>query len=313
VTPAGVLVRPPVEEDRVRDIAEGPPVQSSVAGHDPPQRVHVGAQILDALGQLRPRVPDRAQQLAGDAVAGDRAQEHGELGAPPQGHPATAALRERLLIDVLPHPLGTGTQKLVHHARVQRPRRDRIDIDAVRAQLLRQRLGEAHDAGLGGRVGAEPGQWLGGPSARELDDLAMAAFGEVGHQLACEQHRAEQVDLHGPRPLQPVRLIDPALRAIHSGIGDEDRHLSQTAQRELHQPVHVCGAGHVGHSAQHLLIASSPPAKLGESALQRHGIAPADADAAHPLVEIRAGDLQTQPLTGSRDQRGAPGHGVAHR
>src|ERR1700677_1511785 len=95
-------------EAGISDLA---PVQAAVAWHDPPQGVDVGVEILAPLGQLPPRVPDGAQQLAGDAVAGWRAEEDRELGRLLGRHPAAALLLERALVDPLPQQLRPGVEQ----------------------------------------------------------------------------------------------------------------------------------------------------------------------------------------------------------
>ena len=69
---------------------------------------------------------------------------------------------------------GPGRHKLIGQSRRERAGRDRIDVDAEFLHLQRQRLGEAHDGGLGGRIGADAGQGIGRAAARQVDDLAVA-------------------------------------------------------------------------------------------------------------------------------------------
>ncbi len=66
-------------------------------------------------------------------------------------------LLERALVEGLADELGAGAEDLVEHPRVERSGRDRVDVDALLAQLLGEGLGEAHDGRLGGGVGAQPG------------------------------------------------------------------------------------------------------------------------------------------------------------
>ena len=58
------------------------PGQAAILGNDATQGIDIRAvQIIEMIGQRFPRVPDRTDQFAGDAVARGRAQEHRQLGA----------------------------------------------------------------------------------------------------------------------------------------------------------------------------------------------------------------------------------------
>src|ERR1700733_289600 len=94
-------------------ISASTPVQAAVAGDHSAQRVHVGFEVGTPLGQFRPRVPDGTQQLAGDAIAGRRAEEDRELGSLPQRYSAAALLLQRALVEGITNGLGASAEHLV--------------------------------------------------------------------------------------------------------------------------------------------------------------------------------------------------------
>src|SRR5665213_4144979 len=77
------------------------PPQVAIARNDAPQRVHVGVEIGAVRRELSPRVPDRAEKLARDAVARARPEEHRELRSPPQRNPPGAALLDGAVVEGL--------------------------------------------------------------------------------------------------------------------------------------------------------------------------------------------------------------------
>ena len=110
------------------------PLQAAITRQYAPQRVNVRSkQIAGVLGQPRPRIPDGAQQLSGDAVAGGRAEEDGELSAAAQRDAPRALLLERLAVEVLSDSLGPGREHLIEQACVERTGGDRVDVNAMLA------------------------------------------------------------------------------------------------------------------------------------------------------------------------------------
>ena len=118
-----------------------PHVNPAVGRHDPPQRIDVGPIEIVAMVRRRlPRIPHRAQNLPGDAVAGRRRRETRasaapvSSGAPPSPRSASCGRRTHR-----PTALGPAASSSSHHARVERAGSHRIHVDARSPHLQRQR------------------------------------------------------------------------------------------------------------------------------------------------------------------------------
>ena len=60
---------------------------------------------------------------------------------------------------------GTGGNQLTHHPRIERARRDAVDVNAIFLHIERDAFGKPHDSGFGGRVRRDSRQRRGGPTA----------------------------------------------------------------------------------------------------------------------------------------------------
>src|SRR5207245_161663 len=86
---------------------------------------------------------------------------------------------------------------------------DRVDADAVGAELHRQRAGEADHAPFGGGVGApEREAELAGGGA-EVDDAAPAGLAQGGDGPAGAVEHRREIDLQGGVELLGGDVLDP--------------------------------------------------------------------------------------------------------
>ena len=76
----------------------------------------------------------------------------------------------------------TGGDDLVEQPGVERAGRDRVDVDAIVAQLQGKGLDESNDRRLRRRVGGQAGQRRGGAAAGQLDDLSVADSTQLRYQ-----------------------------------------------------------------------------------------------------------------------------------
>ena len=78
----------------------------------------------------------------------------------------------------------------------------------------------------------------------DVDDAAAAAFEHRAAEVAAQQERSEQVDIHHPPPLrgaQPLGRHDVA----DAGVVDEDIGCAESFGRRCHRVLHEGLVGHI--------------------------------------------------------------------
>ena len=130
-------------------------------------------------GHIGPRVPDRADQLASDAVARGSREEDGQVGPLIERRTALGLLLHRALVEALADLLWPGCDDLIKQACVERPRRDSVHINPIIARLFGQCLSKTHNRRLRCRVGADSWQRIGCTAAGYLDNLTVTLSLEV--------------------------------------------------------------------------------------------------------------------------------------
>src|SRR5262249_9166543 len=142
------------------------------------------------LGQVLPRVPDRAEEFAGEPVGNEGSEKNAELCALRQRRAALSALLQRLLVEVFADFFWSAGQHLIEQTRVERTGSDSIHVDMIEAKLFGERFGEAHDRSLRCGVNAESKKQGSRPAAEQVDDLAVTSALEMGNDRAARQHDA---------------------------------------------------------------------------------------------------------------------------
>ncbi len=99
-------------------------------------------------GPVFPAIPLRGDQLAGDAIALGRPEKDAKCRAHVKRRAAFIGNLFHPVEKLLPDLLRPGFEKLVHHVRDQRARRDRVDVDMIVLAFECERLGEPHDPRL---------------------------------------------------------------------------------------------------------------------------------------------------------------------
>ena len=106
--------------------------------------------------------------------------------------------------------------------------RQRGGVDPGAAQLVAERLGEAEDEALGGRVAGVQGRRLVGADRGDVEDPARAAVQHARQEQLGQVHGHDHVQLeHGPLAL-PVQLAE---RAVEPEPGVVDQHVHRQAVR----------------------------------------------------------------------------------
>src|SRR5919106_1008021 len=282
-----------------------PPVRSvtSTAGSSPTMKASTSvggaaswsARVISAAG-LEAGIEGHAavdvQRRAGDVVGLVRGQPHGR----PRD---VLGLADALVGDEL-QELGVGLGRLPRLAvdrRADRARADAVDPDAVRRDLLGDRLHHQHDAALGRRIVDVPRPGNRVVHRAHADDLASGAGDllahaaplELAHRLAAAQELAGQVDVDHRVPVLQRHLIEGSI-FLQAGVCDQD----------------VNRAERIAHPGEHGLDLIL----LGHVCLDRDGVA--------AFLLDRADDLPGLLLTGAvvdddvgagpaeRDRHGAP-------
>src|SRR5579883_23287 len=208
------------------------PFLSSVFRHNPSKSINVAfVQLLLTRGQLRPVVPDSAEQPPANAVADVRSQERGQCRAFIEGSTALFTLLDRALVKCSPRTFRSRFQYLVEQPGVQWAGSDGIDINLILSHLLRQRLSESHDRRLRSRIGTETWKRRCRPAAGEIDDFAVAPLAQMGQDGPAHQHRAEEIDPDRLDPLFPIILFNPSDRTVNACVIDQDCHVGECCQR----------------------------------------------------------------------------------
>src|SRR5215831_17324069 len=99
------------------------PLLPSVLRHNPSQTINIGlGQLLAVFVQFGPRVPLRAEEFAGDAVAFAAGEIYGKAGAEAQGCGPFSLPLLVLLVEGLADLLRAGSEDLIDEACGQRAR-----------------------------------------------------------------------------------------------------------------------------------------------------------------------------------------------
>ena len=149
----------------------------------------LGAEFGLVFVETLPRVPLRADELAGHAVALRAGEVDAQVRAEFERHAAVRGLLERTLVEIRADLVRPGGQDLVEQARVQRAGGDGVHIDLERREFERERFRQAHDGRLAGGVGADVGHGIGRAAAGKVDDLAVAAA-FLNRRIAARQGRS---------------------------------------------------------------------------------------------------------------------------
>ena len=125
-------------------------------------------------------------------------------------------------VELFLDPFGAHVLKR-HHGRGHRAGRHRVDAD-VRRELVRQRLGETDDAGLGRAVGRKARAAQQAQVGRDVDDGTAPLGHHARQHRAAHQEHGVQVDRHHAAPVGVHRLDPPDLaRQKLEGILDSDK------------------------------------------------------------------------------------------
>ena len=96
--------------------------------------------------QRIPRVPLRADQLAGDSVARVGSKVHTKPRPFFERHTAPLGLLNSFLVKTFTDFLRTSFEHFVKQSRVKRAGRDGVHVDTKVAQFFRKRFGQPYDA-----------------------------------------------------------------------------------------------------------------------------------------------------------------------
>ena len=119
---------------------------------------------------------------------------------------------------------------------------DRVDADAVRAELHGQRLDEADEPPLRGDVGRTKGQTHRPGVGRHDDDGPPAGGLEVRHGRAHAEEGAGEVDVQRPAPAVQVHVLDRRGGTRHAGVADEHVEAAEVVDAGGHERVHLSGS-----------------------------------------------------------------------
>jgi hypothetical protein len=122
----------------------------------------------------------------------------------------------------LRHRLDAAHARVRGDRRVDHPRADRGDPDAVPAQLVAQRFGETQDGELRRAVGEQrlAGDVSGG--GREVDHVtAAAALDHCGHEIVAPVDHAPKIDADDPVPIIQ-RHVEQARAQADAGVVHQD-------------------------------------------------------------------------------------------
>ena len=120
------------------------------------------------------------------------------------------------------------------HLGLDQAGRDDVDVDAIGAQLVRQRVGERFHRGLAHVVGRAARAVAEGGDARDHDDVAaLLLLHARDHQLA-EEVGAQRVDADHTLELGGVGVLDALAAARDAGVVDQDVDVAEVARDRLH-------------------------------------------------------------------------------
>ena len=261
------------------------------------RRALLGAHPPVRHAQEDPRVarPDLGVDLAGDGAltAGevrDEGRRASRLGAVPDG--GVRVEEARVLERARDRVVGQG---LLGHLR-DGVGHDGVDEHVAADRLERERVREADDAGLGGRVVDQALDAV-GVRRGDVDDAAVALLAhDVPRGLGDVEHRPE---VHGDRRLdRALRQVLEQPRAQDAGVVDQDVDPAELLDRVGHDAPGVLAVRDVVHGRDR-------PA-AGVLDLRHDGIGPG---APREVVDHHRGAtggqltsvLGTQPLPGARD------------
>ena len=149
------------------------------------------------------------------------------------GRAGRDVLQQRpLAVGAVAVPLGLGGRVGEHE-----PRRDAVDGDAERAQLVGHLPGEADLAGLRRGVGLDAGEADAAPGARgDVDDPAVAGGLHDARGGPGAVERRAQVGVQDGVPGGVGQLVDRRVRlALHSpGVVDENVQLAEAGEERVH-------------------------------------------------------------------------------
>ena len=145
---------------------------------------------------------------------------------------------------------------------------DRARADAVhphmgRAQLLRQRAGQAADGPLGRRIGRTPGKAVLPAGRRHVDDGAAALPAQDGRRRPGAQKTAVQVNRQATLPVSKLHVLQQRRGAGHASVVDQNVQPAQVLQRGLEQRRHLRLVGHIAHLPGHLRVAQQRRSQRG--------------------------------------------------
>jgi hypothetical protein len=143
------------------------------------------------------------------------------------------ALRVR---DAARHPMLAEPQPSRH-----RPRADGVDADPCRRHLLRQRLGEVREGGLGGAVVDDRGVGEEGVDRARRDDAPAPSVEHSRDDRARGPHRGHEREVERRRPF----VVGDGGEAIHPG-----RHRTDVVDEDVDRAVREGGVDELGRPAR---------------------------------------------------------------
>ena len=167
------------------------PGLAAVLRHDAAQGIDVGpGDLLALLRRKRPGIPRAPRSAVRSARRFHGLRDSRRASAPTEsGVPPSCFSLTMRACNAAPTRSGPADDQLVGQPRHQRTGRDGVDVDVPLPRFQRQRLGEADNSRLGGGVGADSRQRVGGAAAGQHQDLAVALRLESRERLARADRR----------------------------------------------------------------------------------------------------------------------------
>ena len=249
--------------------------------------------------QILPRIPLRADELAGDAVALGAGEINGEAGTEVERGRALFLPLLVLLEEGCADFLGTGGEHFINEPRGQRAGSDGVHVHVERAQLLGERFHQAHHGGLARGVGADVGHRISRAAAGDDDDLAGVVLFEMRDERARGEQKAEEIDVQRAPPLVEVHALGRPHRAVDAGVRDECVNGAELAERVIHDVVNLRLVRHVADVGDNFLAGR----RLGEFLLRggQLGLAARAEQDVRARAHVMFGDGLAQPLAGPGD------------
>src|SRR3974390_2194550 len=99
-------------------------------------------------GEVRPGIPDGADQFASDSIAVGTGKKQAQLSCALDRSPTGFLLPQRSFVIRMADFGGTRLENLRQHSSIQGTRSNTVDIDTDGAKFLGESFAESHDSGL---------------------------------------------------------------------------------------------------------------------------------------------------------------------